>query len=382
MTAPRSLAAATAVVVALVVGTACDAPLAPDRESKAAGEATPKPAPTPAPPASTSPDPSLSADRAEAEAKAKEARRKKKEAARRAATPVIAISVDGLNPTALSQLGAGRLPNVFALIRGGASTLNARTEQELTETLPNHTGMLTGRPVQGPAGHEVDFNTDPGGTTVSSHAGRPIASVFDVVHAAGRTTAMYASKSKFALYQRSWASSIDRAVIDEDNDQLVSRIVADLGSQPAAFTFVHLSAPDSAGHDSGFMGAEYLRAVERVDGLLGRIRQAVTTSPGLEGRATLVITADHGGRGSNGHADAAKIDDYRIPFIVSGPGVTPGSDLYALNPDYRDPGTSRPSYDGAQPVRNADVANLSIRLLGLAPVPGSVFGVSDPLDVR
>ncbi len=340
VTAPRSLAAVAAVMVALLVATACDAPLAPDREPAAAA------------------------------------------AARRAATPVLAISVDGLNPTAVTQLGAGNLPNLFALIRGGASTLNARTAQELTETLPNHTGMLTGRPVEGPDGHEVDFNTDPGQATVSSHAGRPIASVFDVVHAAGRSTAMYASKSKFALYQRSWATSIDRAVIDEDNDQLVSRLVADLGSQPAAFTFVHLSAPDIAGHDSGFMGAAYLRAVERVDGLLGRIREAVRTSVVLKGRASLVITADHGGRGTNGHADAATLDDYRIPFIVSGPGVSPGSDLYDLNPDYRDPGTSRPSYDGAQPVRNADVASLTTRLLGLAPVPGSVIGVGDPLDVK
>ncbi len=372
-------------VAALALATGCDAPLAPDREADPAAKATATPAPTPAPPASKSTDPGLSGDRATAEVKARQARRAeaaRKAAAARAAAPVIAISVDGLNPAALTQLGAGRLPHLFALIQGGASTLNARTALERTETLPNHTGMLTGRPVEGPAGHAVDFNTDPGRVTVSSHAGRPISSVFDVVHAAGRSTAMYASKSKFALYQRSWGTSIDRAVIEEDNDRLVSVLVSDLGSRPAAFTFVHLSAPDSAGHDSGFMGAAYLRAVERVDALLGRIQQALTSSPVANRRATLVLTADHGGRGGNGHADAGKLDDYRIPFIVSGPGVRPGSDLYELNPDYRDPGGGRPSYDGAQPVRNADVASLVARLLGLEPVPGSVFGVADRLDVR
>jgi predicted AlkP superfamily pyrophosphatase or phosphodiesterase len=300
----------------------------------------------------------------------------------RSVRPVIAVSVDGLNPTALVQLGPGRLPTFFALIRGGASTLNARTEVERTETLPNHTGMLTGRPVEGPTGHGVDFNTDPGKVTVSSHADRPVASVFDVVHQAGRSTAMYASKTKFALYQRSWAGSIDRAVIDEDNERLVDRLVADLDSQPAAFTFVHLSAPDIAGHDRGFMSAAYLRAVEQVDGLLGRIRAAIATSPGLRAQATVIITADHGGRGTNGHAAADKLDDYRIPFIVAGPKIKAGTDLYDLNPDYRDPGASRPSYAGEQPVRNGNVADLSTQLLGLPTVPGSVFGVREQLDVR
>lgn len=385
VTAPRSLGAVIALVAALALASACEAPLDPDRDAKPnsqdSAQTSTKPSPV-APPTAISEKPAPDTGVAEAEAKAKEARRRAALEAKRSAGPVIAISVDGLNPTALTDLGPARLPQFHALIRAGASTLNARTELELTETLPNHTGMLTGRPIEGPSGHQVDFNLDPGKITVSSNAGQSIASVFDVAHAAGRSTAMYASKSKFALYDRSWGGAIDRTVIDEDNDQLVGGLVADLASQPTDFTFVHLSAPDNEGHKSGFMGAAYLRAVEQVDGLLGRIRQAVAASPTLRARATLIVTADHGGRGTHGHAAAAKPDDYRIPFIVSGPGARPGSDLYVLNADYRDPGAGRPSYDGAQPVRNGDLADLATRLLGLTPVPGSVFGARDLLDVR
>lgn len=342
-----------------MVASGCGAPQAPDRRAPRAGPSSAASSsaapPSAAPPSSGAP--------------------------RQAAASVIALSVDGLNPSALTELGPGRLPNFFALIRSGTSTLNARTELESTETLPNHTGMLTGRPIEGPSGHGVDFNTDPGQVTVGSRAGRPIASVLDVVHGADRSTALYASKSKFALYQRSWASSIDRSVIEEDNERLVDRLVADLRSRPAAFTFVHLSAPDIAGHGSGFMGPAYLRAVEQVDGLLGRIRQTVDGSPDLQRRVSLVVTADHGGRGTSGHAAADKLDDYRIPFIVAGPTVKAGSDLYALNTDYRDPGESRPSYAGEQPVRNGNLADVSTELLGLPPVPGSVFGVRHPLDL-
>jgi predicted AlkP superfamily pyrophosphatase or phosphodiesterase len=294
---------------------------------------------------------------------------------------VITISIDGLNPSALTQLGPGRLPELHALMRGGASTLNARTEVEITETLPNHTGMLTGRPVAGPDGHGVAFNQDPGSGTVSSRAGRRIESVFGVVHRSGRTAAMYASKQKFALFERSWSRAIDRSVIEEDSERLVERLTSDLVSRPADFSFVHLAAPDLAGHESGFMGPAYLRAVEHVDRLVGDIRRAVAAAP-LRGHAHLVVTSDHGGRGARGHSTATDPDDYQIPFIVTGPGVATGSDLYRLNPDYRNPGSGRPSYAGAQPVRNGDVAALATRLLGLQPVPGSVFGTRDRLDVR
>ena len=139
--------------------------------------------------------------------------------------------------------------------------------------------MLTGRPIGGPDGHGVRVNTDSGRGTVDSYAGREIDSVFDVVHAAGGSTAMYATKAKFALFQRSWADSLDRVVIDEDNPRLVGRLVDDLRGQPPRFTFVHLSAPDVAGHDRGFMGSAYLAAVRRG-------RRPPRPGPGGDGRVT------------------------------------------------------------------------------------------------
>jgi hypothetical protein len=379
VTAPRSLAAALALLAALLA-TGCEAPLEPEsaRKPNTPSSSHTATVPTPtlrassAPPTRTpSPVPS-SQPSGGTEAQPPKVDRTRS---------VVAISVDGLNPAALTQLGPARLPQLHAMIRSGASTLNARTELEQTETLPNHTGMLTGRPIEGARGHGVDFNSDPGKVTVGSHAGHEVASVFDVVHGAGGTTALYASKTKFALYQRSWAGALDTVVIDEDNDRLVDSLVTDLSDGAPEFTFVHLSAPDVAGHASGFMGAAYLRAVERVDRLVGRIRQATSSNGPAPRRTAAILTADHGGRGTHGHAEAAKADDYRVPFIVDGPGVRAGSDLYDLNPDYRDPGSSRTSYDGPQPVRNANLADLATRLLGLPPVPGSVFGATDLLDV-
>jgi hypothetical protein len=96
---------------------------------------------------------------------------------------------------------------------------------------------------------------------------------------------------------------------------------------------------------------------------------------------TVVLTADHGfATGKTDHSAKRDIENYRIPFIVWGAGVDRG-DLYAMNPDYRDPGTARPSYAGKQPVRNGDVADLAATLLGLDAVSGSELDADQSLVV-
>ena len=78
-----------------------------------------------------------------------------------AVSSVLAISIDGLNPAALERLGVRGTPSLHELAAAGASTLNARTERELTITLPNHTGMVTGRRIDSRlGGHGVTWNDD------------------------------------------------------------------------------------------------------------------------------------------------------------------------------------------------------------------------------
>ena len=103
---------------------------------------------------------------------------------------VLAISVDGLNPRAITQLGPTGAPAFYRMMREGAYTFNARTERGITRTLPNHTGMLTGRRISASnGGHGVTFNSD-NGKTVHQAAGHYVASVFDVVHDNGGSTAL------------------------------------------------------------------------------------------------------------------------------------------------------------------------------------------------
>ena len=297
-------------------------------------------------------------------------------------THVVAVSVDGLNPRALVRLGRSRTPHLHALLARGASTLDARTSHETTVTLPNHTGMVTGRPVRlRLGGHGVRWNSDrPSPATVQEAADGPVGSVFSAVADAGGSTALFASKSKFRLWQRSWPDAIDRTTVRTHNGRLVDAFVADLGTD-RAFRFVHLSRPDVVGHRAGYMSRPYLRAVRRADRLVGRVVAAVATDPLLEDTTAIVLTSDHGGLGRE-HDEVRDPSNFRIPFVVTAPGVEPGSDLYALNPGRARPGRHRVAYAAErQPVRNSDLANLALDLLGLPALEGSRANADQDLDV-
>jgi len=299
------------------------------------------------------------------------------------ADSVLAISIDGMSVAAVRRLGRAQLPNLYRFVRAGASTMNARTEREMTVTLPNHTGMVTGRRIDASkGGHGVTWNDNrltP--STVQAAAGTEIGSVFDVVDAAGGSTALFAAKTKFTLWQRSWPDAIDVTAVDEDNSALVDRLIADLDTD-RDFRFLHLSPPDVAGHASGWMSRPYLRAVRRADALVGRVVKAVNADPLRKAGTTIVLTSDHGGHaGLSEHDNARLLDDYRVVFMARGAGVGRGVDLYAINPTYRDPGTRRTVYGMRRPpVRNGMVANLALDLLDLPAVEGSEFDVE--MDLR
>jgi hypothetical protein len=153
---------------------------------------------------------------------------------------------------------------------------------------------------------------------------------------------------------------------DENTTALIGRM--DPGD-PGVLV-IHYREPDLAGHEFGFDSTEYLDAVVEVDGFIGLILEAIAGDPALSTTTTVVLTSDHGGD-VNDHADASLPQNYTVPFMVWGAGVTTG-DLYEMNPVTRsDPGVGRPDYTEPDPVRNADAANLIADLLGLPSVAGS-----------
>ncbi|MFW6870250.1 alkaline phosphatase family protein [Nocardioides sp. CPCC 206347] len=282
---------------------------------------------------------------------------------------VVAISVDGLAVEALLELGEEETPHLHRLLDEGASTLNARSAYEKNVTLPNHVGMVTGRRIDATGGgHGVVWNGNPIDDTVQAAAGEKVASIFSVAHRHHLTTALFAGKTKFDIMRDSWPRSIDDFEVRKPQRRLVADAIAHLVTEQPNLTFLHLAGPDAAGHRAGGMSQPYLDAVRRVDRLVGQVIAAIERTPALDGTTTVILTADHGFAAGTRDHGALVAENYTIPFTIWGPDVTAG-DLYDRNPERRDPGTGRPSYDGPQPIRNLDLADAAMRVLGLPPVP-------------
>jgi hypothetical protein len=329
-------------------------------------------------------------------------------AATRTSEHVIHISVDGLHPGHMQAvIDAGQAPNLKRFQDEGAWTTNGRTDYTYTVTLPNHTAMLTGRPVTQPEGmpetvhHGWTDNKDPDHGTTLHNSGNPhvkyMASVFDVAHDAGLSTAMYNSKGKFMLYDQSYNEThgaahehgrdkIDTYFSQSDGAPSYSagmneRFLADMAAKHFNYVFVHYRDTDSVGHALSWGSSAWRQAIIAVDGYLGGVFRLVESDPQLAGKTTILLTADHGGIWFD-HGDPTLADNYTVPVFAWGTGVSRG-DLYAMNVDTRtDPGDGRVDFNSAsQPIRNGDTGNLALSLLGLGPIPGSLINVKQNLRV-
>lgn len=308
---------------------------------------------------------------------------------------VIQVSIDGLGSAYLQLLlQQGRVPNIARLMREGASTLNARADYDYTLTLPNHTSMLTGRPVKdkygsNTSGHGwITNNTPPLSMTLHSNRGFYVASTFDVAHDHGLSTALYASKDKFVLFDNSYNATngaADATGADNGRDKIDTFVNVNLNAtamftafksntqaNPARYNFIHFDSPDTAGHAYGWGSAQYTNAVVLVDGLIGQMLVLIESVPLMKGNTYIVLTADHGGTGV-GHSNNTQAINYTVPFVLWGPGI-PAGDLYVLNgANTVDPGVSRIDYSltAPQPIRNGDAGNCVLHLLGLPVISGS-----------
>jgi hypothetical protein len=216
--------------------------------------------------------------------------------------------VDGLRPDALESADT---PHLDSLIADGSYTPYALCAIP-SSTLPNHATMLTGLDVEQ---HGVNFNVETEGTI-------GVRTVHDECRDAGLRSGMFVSKPK--LRYLAHEDSIDVLLVDSDGAVLVDAVIAELeGDDPLDFIFLHLRAPDSTGHDFGWMGQEYLSAVEDVDDHIARIVDALDRA-GLAG-AHLLITADHGGLG---YTHVLNLPEVRfVPWLGWGPRFAAGRRL-------------------------------------------------------
>jgi hypothetical protein len=150
--------------------------------------------------------------------------------------------------------------------------------------------------------------------------------IFSVARAHGYSTAAFFSKAKFQPLQLDGTLDYSQAPGGLygrwSSERTLTDVASYLETARPNVLFVHLTDPDAAGHRSGWMTPQYGRAVLAADRAVDQLIALSDRAYG-PGNFSVIVTADHGGHGTNhGSADPR---DVTIPWIAWGKGVKPGA---------------------------------------------------------
>lgn len=295
------------------------------------------------------------------------------------------ISIDGLRPDIVNTL---KLKALHKIKKSGIYTDNARTDHNITITLPNHTGMFTSLPyktfnaiVKQDIGHHVSFNEDQDkNQDIHKLNKKYIHSIFSELYNNNKTTAMYVNKTKFTFIYKSYPF-INKFYCNTNS--IIEEIVNDIiNNKIYNYNFIHFGETDKMGHTYGWDSVEYKCALTNVDQDISKL---LDTLDKKKINYYFIITTDHGGS-TRKHSDIENPLNYNIPFyIYKNNGFNyKNNDLYDFNmlsrkrPSYN----VNPDYNGMQPIRNSDTGNFILSLFKLPPIKNSLINVNQDLYIK
>ena len=227
---------------------------------------------------------------------------------------VILISIDGMRADAVRACG-----NPFAetMMQIGSYTLNASSMMP-SVTLPCHMSIFHSVP---PMRHGILTNT-------YTPPVRPISGLFEQVHNAGKTAAMFYGWEPLRDVARPGSletAEYLRAYAQEHTDGvLTERALKTIESLEPDFIFLYMVETDEkGGHDSGWMTETYLDYVSHGIENVRRVYEAAGD------KYTIIVTADHGGHDRAHGTDLP--EDMIIPMFFIGPMFEAGKELSGLS---------------------------------------------------
>ena len=222
---------------------------------------------------------------------------------------VVLFVLDGLRPDGLQQADTPHMDGIF---EGGAFTYSARTVMP-SATLPCHTSMF--RSVT-PDRHGITTNT-------WVPQVRPVPSITDIVHGAGRPTSAFYNWEQ--LRDLADPGSLDRSYYtsncrDAVGDLEIAEAAARCLGEQTGFAFVYFGYTDIAGHNSGWMSDPYLQAIANADKGVGQVLSVLDRR-----RTAIILTSDHGGHERTHGTEMA--EDMTIPWATCAPGIPAGYEI-------------------------------------------------------
>ena len=217
---------------------------------------------------------------------------------------VLIISYDGMRTDAIAE---APMNNLLGLMKTGAYNLTSARTIAYPSTSPSHASMLSGFCMEQ---HGMIYDR----YFIYMGYSKGV-DIFDLAQTAGMKTVMLVSKAK--LRQLAEPETTDVYEVRYGESAVGKEAVAQI-EQGFDLMFIHFAGADLRGHKYGWMSGEYLKVLRQGDEALGNILTALNEN-GLRDSTLIIITADHGGHDKN-HVGLV-IEDYRIPWIASGPGI-------------------------------------------------------------
>lgn len=230
---------------------------------------------------------------------------------------VIMIGSDGFSAEALVK-HPEQFPNLCRLMERGSYSMHARAVLPSSSAI-NWITTLTG------AGSEMHGFTDWGSKTPEvkpayvSHYGM-FPGIFGVLRDQrpdAVSGVIYSWEGIGYLFEKQ-AVTLNAAVEEGNDDEVAKQACQFIEQQKPTLAFVYFSSPDHAGHEHGWMGAEYMRDAHKVDSLIGVVVDCIDRS--LDPKSTAIIfTSDHGGIGTR-HGGKS-MEEMEVPYIMVGRGI-------------------------------------------------------------
>jgi predicted AlkP superfamily pyrophosphatase or phosphodiesterase len=218
---------------------------------------------------------------------------------------VILILVDGMRPEGYTGCGN---PYAREFLEQSQWTLKARTVCP-SDTLPCHMSLF----------HSVDPERH--GTTTNTYTpqSRPIEGLCERLYRADKKCAFFYTWSELRDLVRPgslMASVLINQYEFSDTDNLATDCAIDfiLRENPD-FVFLYLGETDEVGHDSGWLNAPYMKAVDNALSCVQRVREKIPAE------YSVILLADHGGHGRSHGTDME--EDMTIPLLFNGPKFAP-----------------------------------------------------------
>lgn len=241
-------------------------------------------------------------------------------AAKAHAKHVVLIALDGWG--AYSVPKAAGIPNIRELMKKGSYTLHSRSVLPSSSAI-NWASMFMG------VGTEQHGYTEWGSRTpeipsevVNAHGIFP--TIFSIVREQrpqAETACLYEWIGIKYLVDTLAISHLDYVGESDKNPSLLcEKAEAYIQASKPALVAVCFDQLDHTGHVDGHDTPAYYATLERIDGYIGRIVEAVRRA-GIYDDTVFILTSDHGGK-DKGHGGKT-LAEMEIPFIMAGKNVRP-----------------------------------------------------------